>query len=219
MASHKVRILALCKNIAGEHPGWQFIGGQFVRKVSKDAHFIIDPDFTFKGEFVRFDINIKVKLPKIVKMVKMVNSISHLKIKMGCVLSEQPNFINLQTLTGGLSFQFSGTEITPDELVSNEMHRWINVGGDYLTQTWPVEDYEALFAVMQKTAHCYRGMYGAALCCLAAYLGKFDFIQQFYAGELPHSDASCKLTPTDDNLLAILPKWQAQWEANGIIKV
>jgi hypothetical protein len=216
MASHKVRILTLCKSIAGEHPGWQFIGGKFVRKVSKDAHFIIDPSFTFKGEYMHFIINLKVKLPKI---VKMVNSISHLKIKMGCLLSEQPKFINLHTLTGGLSFQFSGTEMMPDALVSNEMHRWIEVGGDYLAQTWPVEDYEALFAVMQKTAHCYKGMYGVALCCLAAYLGKFDFIKQFYAGEIPHRDAIYKLTPTDDNLLAILPEWQAQWEANGIIKV
>jgi len=216
MASHKVRILTLCKSIAGEHPGWQFIGGQFVCKVSKDAHFLIDPDFTFKGEFVRFDINIKVKLPKI---VKMVNSISHLKIKMDCVLLEQPNFINLHTLTGGLSFQFAGTAITPDEAVSKEIHRWINVGGDYLTQTWPVEDYEALFDVMQKTASCYTGLYGKALCCLAAYIGKFDFIKQFYAGELPHKDAIYKLTPTDDNLLAILPEWQAQWETTGKITV
>ena len=216
MASHKVRILTLCKSIAGEHPGWQFIGGQFVCKVSKDAHFLIDPDFTFKGEFVRFDINVKVKLPKI---VKMVNSVSHLKIKMDCVLLEQPNFINLHTLTGGLSFQFAGTAITPDEAVSKEINRWIKVGGDYLAQTWPVEDYETLFAVMQKAAHCYRGRYGVALCCLAAYIGKFDFIKQFYAGELPHKDAIYKLTPTDDNLLAILPEWQAQWETTGKITV
>lgn len=216
MASHKVRILTLCKNIAGEHPGWQFIGGQFVHKVSKDAHYMIDPDFTFKGDFVRFDINVKVKLPKI---VKMVNSVSHLKIKMNCVLMEQLNIINLQTLTGGLSFQFAGSEITPDELVEKEMHRWINVGGDYLAQTWPVEDYEALFEVMQKTANCYTGMYGKALCCLAAYLGKFDFIKQFYAGELPYRDANAKLTPSDDNLIAVLPQWQAQWETTGKITV
>lgn len=216
MASHKVRILTLCKNIAGEHPGWQFIGGKFVLKVSKDAHYVIDPGLTFKGDFVRFIINVEVNLPKI---AKMVNSISHLKFKMNCVLLEQPKIINLHTLTGGLSFQFAGSEITPDQLVEKEMHRWINVAEDYLTKTWPIDDYETLFELMQQTAHCYTGMYGIAMCCLAAYLGKFDFIKQFYAGDLPHRDASYTLTPTDDNLIAVLPQWQAQWETTGKITV
>lgn len=216
MASHKARILTLCKNIAGEHPGWQFVGGQFVRKVSKDAHYMIDPGFTFKGEYMHFNIKAKVKLPKI---VKMANSVSHLKIKMDCVLLEQLSIVNQHTLTGGLSFQFSGSEITPDQLVEKEIHRWIDVAEDYLTKTWPVEDYEALLDVMQKTARCYTGLYGIAMCCLAAYLGKFNFIKQFYAGELPHRDASYTLTPTDDNLIAVLPQWQAQWQENGMIKV
>ncbi len=216
MASHKVRILTLCKTIAGEHLGWQFIGGRFVRKVSKDAHYMINPSFTFKGEYMHFNIKAKVNLPKI---VKMVNSVSHLKIKMDCVLMEQLSIINQHTLTGGLSFQFAGSEITPDELVEKEMHRWINVAEDYLTKNWPVDDYETLFELMQKTANCYRGRYGMALCCLAAYLGKFDFIKQFYAGELPYRDANAKLTPSDDNLLAVLPQWQAQWQENGMIKV
>jgi hypothetical protein len=216
MASHKARILALCKSIASEHPNWQFIAGKFVLKVSKEAHYIIDPGFTFKGDFVRFLVYTSVHLPKV---VKLVNSVSHLKLKMKSVISEQPRIINLHTLSGGLSFEFAGSEITPDAIVVKEIQRWLTVGEEYLSNTWPVADYESLFELMKTTKRCYQGRYGLALCCLAAYLGKFDFIEQFYAGELPFRDANAKLTPSDDNLLAVLPQWQAQWQENGVIKV
>jgi len=38
MASHKPKILALCKQIASEHEGWQLVADKFVNKISKDAH-------------------------------------------------------------------------------------------------------------------------------------------------------------------------------------
>jgi len=157
MASHKPKILALCKKIASEHEGWQFIGGKFVNKVSKDAHFIINPHFVFKGSYMFFSVWGGVKLPKI---CKMVDKISQAHFKMDVVTDEQLHDINLSSLIAiGTTFTFEGGKADSDELITQEMHRWINTASEYLTQKWPVDNYHTLFEAMKKHPPCYMGLY------------------------------------------------------------
>jgi hypothetical protein len=215
MASHKPKILALCKQIASEHEGWRFVGGKFVNKISKDAHFIINPTFVFKGSYMFFRIWGGVKLPKI---CKMVDKISQAHFKMDEAINEQLHDINLNSLTGS-SFTFEGSKADSDELITQEMHRWINTASEYLTQKWPVDNYHTLFEAMKKHTPCYIGLYGVALNCLAAYLGKFDFVEQYFAGELEHADTRPIKKDTDERLLAILPEWKVEWDKTGTIKV
>ncbi|MBO9490009.1 hypothetical protein J7384_06505 [Endozoicomonas sp. G2_1] len=218
MASHKARILAMCKQIAVEH-GWQFISGKFVKKINKDAHYIIAPNLSFKGGYFRFEICGEVKLPQV---VKMVDSISHLKQSIGfkseIIFSESLDIIHTDSLTKGYrSITLEGEDASSDELIAQEIARWLTVAGNHMESAWPIDDYTKLFEVMKQSSICYRGLSGTALCCLAAYLGKFDFIDYFYSDE--HGFQRVEFDATDENLLAVLPDWQAQWQATGKIKV
>lgn len=220
MASFKPKVLTLCKKVASEHSGWQFIGGNFVNKVTKDIHFFIRPNFAFKGGYTHFIVETGIKMPKVTKMVDSVSHLNKTKgFKMGVLISEQLRDINLHSLTGGISFTFVGDKATSDELMEQEMHRWINVSERYLKNAWPTESHSALFKVMQQSSCCHRGLYAKALLCLAASLGKFDFINDYYEGKLSYIKEDIKVTETDENLLAVLPDWQKQWETTGKIKV
>ncbi|MGJ8690947.1 MAG: hypothetical protein ACSHW0_00550 [Thalassotalea sp.] len=220
MPTPKQQVTALCKQVASEQ-GWKYVSGRFTQKISKDASFIINPCFNYTSVSTSFLLNVKVKLPKI---MKMVDSVSHLNllqgIKMSGTIFEQPKALNLNILTTNRAFYFAGQHMTSETLMKQEITRWLVQGGNHLKETWPVEDYSALFEVMKNTPNCYAGLYGTSLLCLAAYLGKFDFIAQYYAGELAITQTlGKKRTATDENLLAALPDWQAQWQATGTIKL
>jgi len=216
MPTNKKEILAFCKEIASQHTGWQFVGGKFVNKISSEIHFIIDPCFTYRNGFMSFNVTGKVKLPKV---LKLVNSICHIKgFTVQSSVSEQLNSVNLHRLIESCSFDLKGDVVISDDLIKQEINRWVQVASSYLEQTWPVDDLPTLFNAMQLSTSCYHGFYAKSLCCLAAYLGDFDFIDRYYAGELPHK-SPVKITATDDNLLAVLPDWKSQWQATGKIKV
>jgi len=137
---------------------------------------------------------------------------------MGDSILEQLTSLNLNSLTGAMSFTFEGAKANSDELIAQEMHRWITDAEEYLLQTWPVEGYSTLFDVMKQSPSCYKGLYGVSLCCLAAYLGEFDFIEQYFAGEWKYAELN-PINPSGYNFLAILPEWKAEWEKTGTIKV
>ena len=221
MVLNKDRVLTICKEVVTEYPSWQFIKSRkiFVNKVTKDAHLVIDPAFLFRNTDMRFNVSGQVRVLTIHKLVDSVvakaNGIG--RIKTPYIIYQQLNAVNLHSLTGGHIAMFVGNHAVSDDLVYQEIHRWIAVAGDYLRNTWPVEDYSALFEVMKDKDFCYRGLWGIGFFCLAATLGKFDFIEQYYAGELKYKKQSPKLNPIEKELLAILPEWQTQWQATGKI--
>lgn len=220
MPTPKQQVTALCKQVASEQ-GWKYVSGRFTQKISKDASFVISPCLDYTSVSASFLLDVQVNLPKI---VKMVNSISHLYllegIKMDTAIFEQPTDLNVNKLTENRAFYFAGQYMTSETLMKQEITRWLVQGGNHLKETWPVEDYNALFEVMKDKPNCYAGLFGTSLLCLAAYLGKFDFIAQYYAGELAITQTlGKKRMATDENLLAALPDWQAQWQATGTIKV
>lgn len=223
MVLNKDRVLTICKEVVTEYPSWQFIKSRkiFVNKVTKDAHLVIDPAFLFRNTDMRFNVSGQVRVLTIHKLVDSVvakaNGIG--RIKTPYIIYKQLNAVNLHTLTGGHFAMFVGNNAVSDDLVYQEIHRWLKVAGNYLVNTWPVEDYSVLFEVMKTKEFCYMGLCGIGLFCLAATLGKFDFIRSYYAGELEFKKQVPKLQPVEESLLVVLPDWEAQWQATGKIEV
>jgi hypothetical protein len=162
----KVEIIALCKHIALDYDGWEFVAGSFKYKKLKHTVLMVEPAWTFSPSSALCQPIVAVANKKIDKLYSQIYRNSG--------WSHHMDIIDIKTC---YPLTFRIYDIEKDD-AENRIRAFLEDGLSIIEKTYDISSEEALLTSIPIIDE--QVVAGIKTAVIQAYLGNPDFVRNLY---------------------------------------
>ncbi|WP_111980129.1 hypothetical protein [Algibacillus agarilyticus] len=205
---NKANVIKYCKEVASQHDDWTFTSGFFVKKLNKWLHIKVDPRLYFWPQGTKNMAGAVLSLPLFER--------SLLKEVFGerDSYTFQANNYGLRKNSLIESSLFANDGSCSIALAKQEMTRWLAECEAAVAFDYDITSEDSIFnSVCKLIDMTFTDQKSVKLCVYAAYLGKFDFVEQHF---MPYiQDTSKRKSEAEVKFAELLPEFKGRWQKTG----